>query len=157
MTALYITMTMVTLLVHFNTEYYCSNSRISLMPVKNCATIWNSVTPIVLVLARVKLWQFWVMIAISCLLHKLFNILTLLASFGRSSIVFTWRPEPMLVGFRLTNPSFSCLVKLRCFCNSETKDWRRPTAALTFPLLSWDFSIRCSEWLIQATRSLFLV
>ena len=64
---------------------------------------------------------------------------------------------PKLVGFSVKYPSFSFLVNFSCFCNAETKDWRRPTAALMLPLFSKDFNTRCSEWLTQATRSLFFV
>lgn len=81
-------------ILHFYTLFYCSNSRISLIPVKNWAIIWNSVGPMQWALTRVKEYCFWLTITISYFIQRLRNTFISFANFGRSTVTVTWSAEP---------------------------------------------------------------
>ena len=144
------------------------------MPVKNFAMIWNSLWPRELEDVKVKEYCSCFDILISYFMHRFLNDFILFANFGRSTVILTRRPVPemliinfiirqtvweipMYCGFSVRYPSFSCFENLSCFWRIETKDWRRLTAARTFPLFSKDLIVKCSEWLTQTTMSLFFV
>ena len=145
------------------------------MPVKKFAMIWNSLWPIELEDVKVKEYCSCFDILISYFMHRFLKDFILFANFGRSTVILTRRPVPatfknqfnllqqivsvipIFCGFKVRYPSFSRFENFSCFWRIETKDWRRPTAARTFPLFSKDLIVKCSEWLTQTTMSLFFV